>query len=117
MLFLSNIYVFYHAVAARMGIVRAQSCHVYPSVVGEMPWTEALMSCKKQMDALRREITEAGKAYLQTGSTLRAGVAGREKRRLSGGVLRSRSPTRCSSVLACVKGSLRRSAPLTQAAL
>lgn len=70
LLFLSGVFTFYYALAVRRGIIRAQSSTIYPSSVGDMPWTAVLSQRQDEIESLRKPITDACNAYLQTAVTL-----------------------------------------------
>jgi len=93
LLFLSSVYTFYHAIAVRMGIVRAQSSTIYPSVVGEMPWTDELRVRETEIEGTRVRIYDACNAYLQTAKTLAEGLEALGLKELKQ-VIKSRPETR-----------------------
>ncbi len=59
LLFLSNTYVFFHALAARMGILRTLRSHIYPTNLALMPWSDTLATKTAEIEALRQPILDA----------------------------------------------------------
>lgn len=57
--FLSNIQVFFYAIAARMGILDTLRSDVYPTNLAVMPWSEALKGVGEEIEALRQPLVEA----------------------------------------------------------
>ncbi|QOX81068.1 N-6 DNA methylase (plasmid) [Trichlorobacter lovleyi] len=59
LLFLSNIYVFFYGIAARMGTLDTLRSHIYPTNLALMPWHENLSSFAFEIEELREPITTA----------------------------------------------------------
>lgn len=56
--FLSNIHLFYYAIAARMGILRTLRSDVYPTNLALMPWSDNLIAVYEQIEHLRQPLIE-----------------------------------------------------------
>ena len=59
LLLLSNVYVWFYALAARMGIIRSFFSHIYPTNFKQLPWSEALAPRAKAIEDMRVEIVSA----------------------------------------------------------
>ena len=59
LLFMSNVYVFFSALAARMGVLRQCRSHMYPTNVGLLPWSENLVRAAGEIEALRSRLVSA----------------------------------------------------------
>lgn len=59
LLLLSNIYVWFYALVARMGVVRALTSHVYPTNFGLLPWHDRLVDQAPILHAMRDVVISA----------------------------------------------------------
>lgn len=59
LLFLSNVYVFFAALAARMGVLRQCRSHMYPTNMALLPWNDALIEQASALEAMRSRIVDA----------------------------------------------------------
>jgi hypothetical protein len=59
LIFLSNIYVFFAALAARMGVLRQCRSHMYPTNVALLPWNNALIERTPEIEAIRSRVVDA----------------------------------------------------------
>jgi len=59
LLFMSHIYIFFAALAARMGVLRLCRSHIYPTNLGYLPWTDMLVEARADIELLRGPLTEA----------------------------------------------------------
>jgi len=71
LLFLSNTYIFFYALAARMGILRTLRSDVYPTNLGIMPWSDTLATKTAEIEALRQPIINACHRRFQAQDALR----------------------------------------------
>lgn len=69
--FLSDIHVFFYAIAARMGILRTLRSDVYPTNLGVMPWSETLKETGPEIEALRQPLVDACHRRFQAREALR----------------------------------------------
>jgi SAM-dependent methyltransferase len=70
LLFLSNIYIFFYALAARMGVLRTLRSNIYPTNLGLMPWCDALATVSNELEKLRQPLSGACKKRFQVSETL-----------------------------------------------
>ncbi len=59
LLLLSNIYVWFYALAARMGILDTFRSHIYPTNLGLLPWNDALATQASLIEQLREPVIMA----------------------------------------------------------
>jgi len=59
LLLLSNVYVWFYALSARMGIIRALGSHIYPTNFLQLPWSESLASKASAIENIRSEVVTA----------------------------------------------------------
>jgi hypothetical protein len=59
LLLMSDVYVWFYALAARMGVLRTCRSHIYPTNVAFLPWTEELISMAAAIDGLRGRLVKA----------------------------------------------------------
>ena len=71
LLFLSNTYIFFYALAARMGILRTLRSDVYPTNLSVMPWSETLATKTAEIEALRQPIIDSCHRRFQAREALR----------------------------------------------
>ena len=71
LLFLSNTYIFFYALAARMGILRTLRSDVYPTNLSVMPWSDAMASKADEIETLRQPILDSCHRRFQAREALR----------------------------------------------
>ena len=71
LLFLSDVHVFFHALAARMGILRTLRSHIYPTNLAVMPWNDSLKTVAGEIEELRQPLVEACHRRYQVRESLR----------------------------------------------
>ena len=71
LLLLSNVYVWFYGVAARMGILRTLRSHVYPTNLAFLPWNDALAERGDEIEAMRETIVTTCTRRLATAESLR----------------------------------------------
>lgn len=62
LLFLSNVYVYWYALRARMGLLRTQRSHIYPTNFALLPWSDALASIGRDIESLRDVLVGSSRA-------------------------------------------------------
>lgn len=67
---LSNIYVWFYALAARMGILRALSSDIYPTNLQLLPWNDHIAQVGPEIEALRSEVIGASRRFLRAHDSL-----------------------------------------------
>lgn len=75
LLLLSNVYVWFHALAARMGILRQLRSHIYPTNLKFLPWSEGLVEQAARLEALRQPLKEACAARMHSEAALKVALA------------------------------------------
>jgi hypothetical protein len=75
LLLLSNIYVWFYALAARMGILRTLRSHIYPTNLALLPWSEALAKAGPAIEALREPLVLACRKRLRAADALETALA------------------------------------------
>lgn len=75
LLLLSNVYVWFYALGARMGVLRTQRSHVYPTNLAFLPWNATLASRSAQIEALRDRVVNACTHRLAAAESLRNALA------------------------------------------
>lgn len=83
-LFLSNVYVFFYAIAARMGALDALRSHIYPTNVALLPWSDSLAHREIEIEDLRVPIISACKKRFQAKESLLKELAGLGLKSLKG---------------------------------
>ncbi len=76
LIFLSNIYIFHYAFAARMGILRTLRSHIYPTNLGLMPWNDALNDLGEEVENLRLPLLDVCQRRFQARDALKAVLTG-----------------------------------------
>ncbi|HUR39749.1 MAG TPA: hypothetical protein VM240_01125 [Verrucomicrobiae bacterium] len=76
LLLLSNVYVWFYALAARMGVLRTQRSHVYPTNLAFLPWNDALAARTAEIEAMRASVVDACTHRLAAAESLRAALTG-----------------------------------------
>ena len=59
LLLMSDVYVWFYALGARMGVLRTCRSHIYPANLALLPWSDALLSVASQIEGLRDRIVKA----------------------------------------------------------
>lgn len=59
LLFLSTIYIYFSALAARMGVLRQCRSHMYPTNIAQLPWNDELRVATPKIEALRSRVIAA----------------------------------------------------------
>lgn len=59
LLFLSNVYIFYAAIATRMGALDTLRSHIYPTNLAIMPWSDRLIEVADDIESLRQSLVYA----------------------------------------------------------
>jgi hypothetical protein len=59
LLLMSDIYVWFYALGARMGVLRTCRSHIYPTNFALLPWAEGLLRSAPDIEALRSRIIAA----------------------------------------------------------
>lgn len=76
LLLVSNVYVYFYALAARMGIIRALTSHIYPANFGKLPWNDLLTQHQDEIEQLRPTIIDACEKVFNARATLDAAING-----------------------------------------
>lgn len=71
LLLMSNVYVWFYALAARMGILRTLRSDVYPTNLAYLPWSEALAAKASAIEAMRDPLIAACRSRLQAAEAVR----------------------------------------------
>jgi len=74
-LLLSDIYVFFYAIAARMGVLRTLRSDIYPTNFAVMPWSEYLINVAPHIEALRLPLVDACHRRFQARESLQEDLA------------------------------------------
>lgn len=74
LLLLSNVYVWFYALAARMGILRTLRSDIYPTNLAFLPWSEQLAASAAEIEALRPTIITACKQRIATSESLKVSL-------------------------------------------
>lgn len=69
-LLLSNIYVWFYALGARMGILRTLRSHVYPTNLALLPWNNKLVESVPALVALREPLIKACRKRLSAAEAM-----------------------------------------------
>lgn len=75
MLLMSNVYVWFYALAARMGILRTLRSDVYPTNLAFLPWNESLAARGTEIEAMRETLVGACRSRLAARESLRSSLA------------------------------------------
>lgn len=75
LLLLSNVYVWFYALAGRMGVLRQLRSHIYPTTLEFLPWSTALISQGPAIEALRDPLVGACRARLAAADALADALA------------------------------------------
>lgn len=72
LLLLSDIYVWFYALATRMGVLRTCRSHIYPTNFAMLPWSDELIQRAPLIEALRERIVRACRDAADASSALQA---------------------------------------------
>lgn len=75
LLLLSNVYVWFYALAARMGILRTLRSDIYPTNLAFLPWNDDLAIHSAAIEAMRPTLLSACKRRLAASESLRNELA------------------------------------------
>lgn len=75
LLLMSNVYVWFYALAARMGVLRTLRSHIYPTNLAFLPWNETLASRGDEIEAMRKTLVDTSTSRLSAAESLRAALA------------------------------------------
>lgn len=59
LVFMSHVYVYFYALAARMGVLRTCRSHIYPTNLALLPWNDRLIGVALDIEALRGDLVSA----------------------------------------------------------
>ncbi len=76
LLMLSNVYVWYYALVARMGILDTQRSHIYPSNFAMLPWNEAFVDAADELENMRERVVQACRNRIDAEQSLRTALSG-----------------------------------------
>jgi SAM-dependent methyltransferase len=71
LLFISNTYIFFYAIASRMGALDTLRSHIYPTNMALIPWSDTLATKTTEIEALRQPIINACHRRFQAREALR----------------------------------------------
>ena len=74
LLLLSNVYVWFYAIGARMGILRTLRSDVYPTNLAFLPWSAALAARSTEIEAMRASVVAACANRLAAAESLRSAL-------------------------------------------
>jgi hypothetical protein len=66
LLCLSNVYVYWFALRARMGLLRTQRSHIYPTNFALLPWSDTIANAGPAIEAQRADIVASSRAAFAT---------------------------------------------------
>lgn len=75
LLLMSNIYIWFYALAARMGILRTLRSHIYPTNLACLPWNEAIAGRADDIEAMRAPVIHASRSCLAAQESLTESLA------------------------------------------
>jgi hypothetical protein len=67
---MSDVYVWFYALGARMGVLRTCRSHIYPTNLALLPWSESLIEAASAIEGMRSEIVSACRAAADASSAL-----------------------------------------------
>ena len=76
LLMLSNVYVWFYALAARMGVLRQLRSHIYPTNVNLLPWSPSFGLVARRIEAMREPLVSACRMRLAAADAMRTALAG-----------------------------------------
>ncbi len=76
LLLMSNIYVWFYALAARMGVLDTQRSHIYPTNLAFLPWSDSLASRAADIEAMRDGLVSACRNRLRAAEAVRRALDG-----------------------------------------
>lgn len=74
LLLMSNVYVWFYALAARMGILRTLRSDLYPTNLAFLPWSETLVTHSAEIEAMRKTLLDACTSRLAAVESLRTAL-------------------------------------------
>jgi hypothetical protein len=74
LLLMSNVYVWFYALGARMGVLRTLRSHIYPTNLAFLPWNDALAQKSTEIEAMRASITSACRSRIAAEESLRSAL-------------------------------------------
>jgi len=75
LLLLSNIYVYFYALASRMGVIRALTSNVYPTNFKLLPWNDKFIEVEHQIESLRVDVVDACEKVFDARNKLDSAIA------------------------------------------
>ncbi len=76
LLMLSNIYIWFYALATRMGILDTQRSHIYPTNFAMLPWNEAFAEAADELENMRESVIKACRNRIDAEQSLRTALSG-----------------------------------------
>jgi hypothetical protein len=70
LILLSNIYVWFYALAVRMGVLRTLRSHIYPTNLALLPWNDRLAAAAPKIEAMRSHIVTSCRSRLASTDAL-----------------------------------------------
>lgn len=70
LLLMSDVYVWFYALGARMGVLRTCRSHIYPTNLALLPWSDELLRWASQIENLRDRIIKACRGAADASSAL-----------------------------------------------
>ena len=74
LLLISNVYVWFYAIGARMGILRTLRSDIYPTNLSLLPWNERLVDATSEIEEMRVNIVRTCTDRLASAEALRASL-------------------------------------------
>ena len=75
LLMLSNVYVWFYALATRMGILDTQRSHIYPTNFAMLPWSETFADVADELENMRGRVVQACRSRLSVEQALRMALS------------------------------------------
>lgn len=72
---LSNVYVWFYAIAARMGILDTQRSHIYPTNLSFLPWNDDLVNRSADIESMRNGLIAACENRLRAADAVKQALA------------------------------------------
>lgn len=76
LILLSNIYVWFYAIAARMGILRTLRSDIYPTNFSVLPWNESFAAAADKLENMRESVIQACRNRIDAEQSLRTALSG-----------------------------------------
>ena len=74
LLLLSNVYVWFSALASRMGVLRQLRSHMYPTNLAMLPWSYALVDHASTLEEMRGPLISACRARIAAAESLESAL-------------------------------------------